>query len=210
MTHKLQMGQQRLHELAVGGIVQQRKAQLVIVLPGMRTLRRKNMLRICVLRMVMSIVVVFEFTLKVGRKDRVHGSSVDVTGFSMMWIRLRMDMEQRQGQQPQYRPGAEQAVESEESAVSGTHVHTLLSGRYHKERNTSRNEQGTRRILNKIRMGNKVVCYRKDLSGKFSFLRGNRRKRFFISDCPSDCLCLLRVSDLAVRRIRFRMLSSFR
>ena len=49
MTHKLQMGQQRLHELAVGGIVQQRKAQLVIVLPGMRTLRRKNRLRICVL-----------------------------------------------------------------------------------------------------------------------------------------------------------------
>ena len=160
MTHKLQMGQQRLHELAVGGIVQQRKAQLVIVLPGMRTLRRKNRFRICVLRMVMSIVVVFEFTLKVGRKDRVHGSSVDVTGFAMMGIRLGMDMEQRQGQQPQYRPGAEQAVESEESAVSGTHVHTLLSGRYHKERNTSRNEQGTRRILNKIRTGNKVVCYR--------------------------------------------------
>lgn len=178
MTHKLQMGQQRLHELAVGGIVQQRKAQLVIVLPGMRTLRRKNRFRICVLRMVMSIVVVFEFTLKVGRKDRVHGSRVDVTGFAMMGIRLRMDMEQRQGQQPQYRPGAEQAVESEESAVSGTHVHTLLSGRYHKERNTSRNEQGTRRILNKIRTGNKVVCYRLDLSGKFSFLRGNRRKRF--------------------------------
>ena len=98
MTHKLQMGQQRLHELAVGGIVQQRKAQLVIVLPGMRTLRRKNMLRICVLRMVMSIVVVFEFTLKVGRKDRVHGSSVDVTGFAMMGIRLGMDMEERQGQ----------------------------------------------------------------------------------------------------------------
>lgn len=160
MTHKLQMGQQRLHELAVGGIVQQRKAQLVIVLPGMRALCRKNRFRICVLRMVMSIVVVFEFTLKVGRKDRVHGSRVDVTGFAMMGIRLRMDMEQRQGQQPQYRPGAEQAVESEESAVSGTHVHTLLSGRYHKERNTSRNEQGTRRILNKIRTGNKVVCYR--------------------------------------------------
>lgn len=176
MTHKLQMGQQRLHELAVGGIVQQRKAQLVIVLPGMRTLRRKNRLRICVLRMVMSIVVVFEFTLKVGRKDRVHGSSVDVTGFSMMGIRLGMDMEERQGQQPQDRPCAKHVVESEESVVHGTH--RLLSRRYHRERNTSRNEQGTRRILNKIRMGNKVVCYRKDLSGKFSFLRGNRRKRF--------------------------------
>lgn len=157
MSHKLQMGQQRLHELAVGGIVQQRKAQLVIVLPGMRTLPSKNSARICILRMVMSIVVVFEFTLKVGRKDRVHGSSVDVPGFSMMWICVGMDMEERQGQQPQYRPGAEHTVEWEESAVSGTHVHTLLSGRYHKERNTSRNEQGTRRILNKIRTCNKRV-----------------------------------------------------
>ena len=84
----------------------------------------------------MSIVVVFEFTLKVGRKDRVHGNGVDVTGFAMMGIRLGMDMEQRQGEQPQYRPGAEQAVESEESAVSGTHVQyaskwTLSQGEKH-------------------------------------------------------------------------------
>ena len=92
------MREQGLHELAVGGIVQQREAQFVVVLPGMRTLRRKSRSRICDLCVVMRlVVVVFEFALKVGRKDRVHGSRVDVTGFAMMGICLGMDMEERQG-----------------------------------------------------------------------------------------------------------------
>jgi len=54
------------------------------------------------------VVVVFEFALKVGRKDRVHGSGVDVTGFSMMGIRLGMDMEQGEGEQPEYHPSTEE------------------------------------------------------------------------------------------------------
>lgn len=107
----------------------------MIVLPGMRTLRKKSRSRICLLCMVMRlVVVVFEFALKVGRKDRVHGSDMDVTGFSMMGICLGMDMEERQGQQPEDCPCAEQAIESEESAVNGTHGHRLLSRRYHNER----------------------------------------------------------------------------
>ena len=93
------MREQGLHELAVGGIVQQREAQFVVVLPGMRTLRRKSRSRICDLCVVMRlVVVVFEFALEVGRKDRVDRSRVDVTGFAVMGIRLRRDMEQRQGQ----------------------------------------------------------------------------------------------------------------
>ena len=40
--------------------------------------------------------------------------------------------------------------------VSYTHLDVYKR----QERNTSRNEQGTRRILNKIRTSNKVVCYR--------------------------------------------------
>lgn len=48
--------------------------------------------------MVMGIEMIPEFALKVGRKDRVHGSRVDMTGFAMMGIRLGMDVEERQGQ----------------------------------------------------------------------------------------------------------------
>ena len=126
--------------------------------------------RICDLCVVMRlVVVVFEFALKVGRKDRVHGSGVDVTGFSMMGIRLGMDMEERQRQQPEDCPCAEQAVESEESAVNGTRGHRLLRRRYHRKRSTSRNEQRTRRMRSNIRTGNTVVCDREDISVRVSF-----------------------------------------
>lgn len=70
----------------------------MIVLPCMRTLRRKSRFRICVWCVVMRHVVVFKLTLQVGRKNPVHGGGVNVTGFAMMGIRLGMDMEQRQGQ----------------------------------------------------------------------------------------------------------------
>ena len=143
VSHKQQMGQQRLHELAVGGIVQQRKAQLGISVPDMWAFHREGRPRFCLRRMVMSISMVLEFAFEVSRKDGVYGSGMDVTGFSMMGIGFGMDMEERECQQPCDRPSAEHIVESEEVAVGGLQVHTLLSRRYHSEGNTSRLGQET-------------------------------------------------------------------
>ncbi|MBA5862485.1 MAG: hypothetical protein GDA65_07235 [Nitrospira sp. CR1.1] len=92
-----QMCEQGLHELAVGGIVQQREAEFGISVPGMRGFRREGRPRFCVPYMVMGIAMVPEFTLKVSGKDRVDGGRVDVPGFAMMGICLGMDMEERQG-----------------------------------------------------------------------------------------------------------------
>lgn len=147
VSHEQQMGQQRLHELAVGGIVQQRKAQLGISVPGMWACRREGRQRFYLRRMVMRVSMVLEFALEVSRKDGVYGSGVDVTGFSMMGIGFGMDMEERECQQPYDRPSAQHPVESEAVAVGGLLVHMLLSRRYHSEGNTSRSRQETGRTL---------------------------------------------------------------
>ena len=147
VSHEQQMGQQRFHELAVGGIVQQRKAQLGISVPDMWAFHREGRPRCYLRRMVMRVSMALEFAFQVSRKDGVYGSGVDVTGFSMMGIGFGMDMEERECQQPYDCPRAQHPVESEAVAVGGLLVHMLLSRRYHSEGNTSRSGQEAGRTL---------------------------------------------------------------
>lgn len=136
-----EMREQGFDEFAVGGIVEQGEAQFGVSVPGMRAFSREGKPCFCVLCMVMGIAMLPEFALKVGRKNRVDGSRVDMTGFAVMRIRLGMDMEERQGKQPQDCPCAKQVIESDEFVMHGTHGHSLLRRRYHRERNTSRSGQ---------------------------------------------------------------------
>lgn len=135
---KQEMRQQRFRKLAVGGIIQQRKAQLGIGLPDMRPFFAENRSRFCVRRAVLGLAVVAELALEVTRKDRVDGNGMDVAGFPMMRIRLGMNVEQRECKQPHHCPGTKDRIESDDSAKNGRHAHVLLLKRYHREWNTSR------------------------------------------------------------------------
>ena len=98
MGDEQQMREQGLHELAVGGIVEERQVKFGIGAPRMRAFRREGYPRFCASCMMTDIAVFPEFALKVRRKDRMDGGRVDMTGFAMMGIRLGMDVEERQGQ----------------------------------------------------------------------------------------------------------------
>ena len=59
-----------------------------------------------------------------------------MTGLSMMRISLGMDMDEWKRQQPKHSPGTEDVVESDRSAVNGSHnppfsTRTLPQGRAH-------------------------------------------------------------------------------
>lgn len=48
-----------------------------------------------------------EFAFKVTGEDRMHCGGMDMTGLPMMWVCFGMDVEQRQGEQPQDHPAAQ-------------------------------------------------------------------------------------------------------
>lgn len=57
-----------------------------------------------------SVLVVVELAVQIRREDCMDRPAVDMPGFSMVMIRFRMHVEQRDGKHPRNDPGSQQGV----------------------------------------------------------------------------------------------------
>lgn len=62
------------------------------------------------------VLVVVELAVQIGREDRMDRPAVDMPGYSMVTIRFRMDVEQRDRKYPCDDPGLQHAVRPRFSA----------------------------------------------------------------------------------------------